>query len=278
MGCWLHDVTPRGDDDQHAPGAGAGRLRLRFGRRAIVGAWACALGAVALALVAMWVVALLVYPDRALETEGGAWRLSHSQHAAWNWAGGDPGPGYYFACPPAWLRGSSHAQLRGWGRNGIAVDVDRVWMVIIVRRWDKPGAVDFPATPSPTRGMYPMTGDPNLSGRGAKVTVRWADVGPFSLARVTHTLFLPAAFASYYLFRAPIVLLVVLFAAMPALLVVRAIAKRHRCARRRRRGLCLSCGYDLRGNISGRCPECGAIAKAAAAATSGLSAGVRRVL
>jgi hypothetical protein len=27
--------------------------------------------------------------------------------------------------------------------------------------------------------------------------------------------------------------------------------------RRRRRGLCLRCGYNLTGNVSGRCPECG---------------------
>jgi len=27
--------------------------------------------------------------------------------------------------------------------------------------------------------------------------------------------------------------------------------------RRRKRGCCLACGYDLRGNGSGRCPECG---------------------
>ena len=27
---------------------------------------------------------------------------------------------------------------------------------------------------------------------------------------------------------------------------------------RMRRGLCLHCGYDLTGNLSGRCPECGA--------------------
>jgi hypothetical protein len=26
---------------------------------------------------------------------------------------------------------------------------------------------------------------------------------------------------------------------------------------RRKRGLCVSCGYDLTGNVSGRCPECG---------------------
>lgn len=27
---------------------------------------------------------------------------------------------------------------------------------------------------------------------------------------------------------------------------------------RRAAGLCIRCGYDLRGNVSGRCPECGA--------------------
>ncbi|MDB5172513.1 MAG: hypothetical protein JWN51_1286 [Phycisphaerales bacterium] len=27
---------------------------------------------------------------------------------------------------------------------------------------------------------------------------------------------------------------------------------------RRKRGLCIPCGYDLAGNVSGICPECGA--------------------
>lgn len=33
------------------------------------------------------------------------------------------------------------------------------------------------------------------------------------------------------------------------------VTRRHRATR----GLCLGCGYDTRGNTSGRCPECGAI-------------------
>lgn len=33
---------------------------------------------------------------------------------------------------------------------------------------------------------------------------------------------------------------------------------RLRRARRRRRGCCLKCGYNLTGNVSGVCPECGA--------------------
>lgn len=39
-----------------------------------------------------------------------------------------------------------------------------------------------------------------------------------------------------------------------ALALIRGPVRR---AYRSRRGLCLNCGYDLRANISGRCPECG---------------------
>ena len=36
------------------------------------------------------------------------------------------------------------------------------------------------------------------------------------------------------------------------------IRRPFRLARRRRNGWCLGCGYDLQGNVSGVCPECGA--------------------
>lgn len=39
--------------------------------------------------------------------------------------------------------------------------------------------------------------------------------------------------------------------------VTQTLARARRRARRRRRGLCVMCGYDLRGNESQRCPECG---------------------
>ena len=45
-----------------------------------------------------------------------------------------------------------------------------------------------------------------------------------------------------------------MFALLPLAIWTRAAV---RCARRRRRGECLSCGYDLRAT-SERCPECGA--------------------
>jgi hypothetical protein len=42
------------------------------------------------------------------------------------------------------------------------------------------------------------------------------------------------------------------------------LARRHRRTRRRSRGLCINCGYDLHGT-AGRCPECGVQAQAAPA-------------
>ncbi len=44
-----------------------------------------------------------------------------------------------------------------------------------------------------------------------------------------------------------------LFAAYPTIAFIRGPLRRRR---RRKRGLCLSCGYDLTGNTSGVCPEC----------------------
>lgn len=55
---------------------------------------------------------------------------------------------------------------------------------------------------------------------------------------------------------APFWLLMLLFASYPIAAFFWGIPRRRR-ARRLRKGLCLRCGYDLTGNISGVCPECG---------------------
>lgn len=44
------------------------------------------------------------------------------------------------------------------------------------------------------------------------------------------------------------------FAIYPVLAFIRGPLRRYR---RRRRGLCVRCGYNLTGNVSGICPECG---------------------
>ncbi len=48
--------------------------------------------------------------------------------------------------------------------------------------------------------------------------------------------------------------LLLLFIAYPTIAFIRGPLPRWR---RRRKGLCLTCGYDLTGNVSGICPECG---------------------
>lgn len=57
-----------------------------------------------------------------------------------------------------------------------------------------------------------------------------------------------------YTARVPLWLPTILFAAYPTTAFIRGPLRRHR---RRRRGQCIGCGYDLTGNESGVCPECG---------------------
>jgi len=55
--------------------------------------------------------------------------------------------------------------------------------------------------------------------------------------------------------NAPFWVVVALLAIYP---LTRLLQVPYRRLRRRRAGLCIKCGYNLTGNVSGRCPECGA--------------------
>ena len=55
--------------------------------------------------------------------------------------------------------------------------------------------------------------------------------------------------------RCPFWIAAVLLASYPAVSFIRGPLRRYR---RRKRGLCRKCGYDLTGNVSGICPECAA--------------------
>ncbi len=48
--------------------------------------------------------------------------------------------------------------------------------------------------------------------------------------------------------------LFILLSAYPVVALIRGPIRRHR---RRTKGLCVKCGYNLTGNVSGICPECG---------------------
>ena len=58
--------------------------------------------------------------------------------------------------------------------------------------------------------------------------------------------------------RLPLWMPLLLLATYPAIAFIRGPLRRWR---RRRKGLCLKCGYSLTGNVSGVCPECGAEVK-----------------
>ncbi len=53
------------------------------------------------------------------------------------------------------------------------------------------------------------------------------------------------------------VVLSALFAIYPTIAFIHFIRGPLRRSRRRRKGLCVKCGYDLTGNVTGVCPECG---------------------
>ncbi|MHC4445632.1 MAG: hypothetical protein ACYTF1_00350 [Planctomycetota bacterium] len=49
----------------------------------------------------------------------------------------------------------------------------------------------------------------------------------------------------------------ILLAIYPTVAFIRGPLRRYRLYRRERKGLCLNCSYNLTGNVSGVCPECG---------------------
>ena len=54
--------------------------------------------------------------------------------------------------------------------------------------------------------------------------------------------------------RVPLWIPFLLFATYPTIAFYRGPLRRYR---RRRKGLCVKCGYNLTGNVSGACSECG---------------------
>ncbi len=64
------------------------------------------------------------------------------------------------------------------------------------------------------------------------------------------------AWSGYLILRFPAWFPCLLFGAFPFYALLR-IQERRRRRRRREQGLCVDCGYDLTGNVTGVCSECG---------------------
>ncbi len=104
------------------------------------------------------------------------------------------------------------------------------WFPTFRQEWGFVASLDPAGRVTAWHALPPSINSPNLTGRRA--TFRWT--------------------------RYQIPLWPLALPALPALWVLsRDTLRACRKARRRRRGLCLRCGYDLTGNVSGRCPECG---------------------
>jgi hypothetical protein len=66
------------------------------------------------------------------------------------------------------------------------------------------------------------------------------------------------SWGSYRFLAVPLWFLCLVLLAPPAVWLGAGYRRRHIARRRRGRGHCAHCGYDLRGNVSGVCPECAA--------------------
>ena len=64
----------------------------------------------------------------------------------------------------------------------------------------------------------------------------------------------PRPYRRLWKVQIPLFPMCILFAAYPAIAFIRGPLRRHR---RRRKGWCIKCAYNLTGNVSGFCPECG---------------------
>lgn len=110
-----------------------------------------------------------------------------------------------------------------WGRDAEALDCVR-------DVWHQPGAEGAVAL------AYGATGRRSCSLRDLEVE----GIADISLWRC----------------QVPLWLLFVVFAVYPIIVLVRGPVQRYE---RRTRGCCVTCGYDLQGCTTGRCPECGSV-------------------
>jgi hypothetical protein len=130
------------------------------------------------------------------------------------------------------LREPSRSAVERFMHDGLFVRASRGAMVLDVRRWDR--------TPSETQRYL---------SRGWLVGWRSVGIERYDAYNLTDS-----RSVHHTTLRTPTWLPLLLSAGYPA---VYALRRGDLARRRRRRGLCTTCGYCLTGNVSGICPECG---------------------
>ncbi len=96
------------------------------------------------------------------------------------------------------------------------------------------------------------TGELNVELAGGAIRVSWGAFRMNASELWIRPWFIRVG-RSYWFLSVPLWILLLLFATYPTLAFIRGPFRRYR---RRKRGLCVTRGYDLRGS-PGRCPECG---------------------
>ena len=108
-----------------------------------------------------------------------------------------------------------------------------------------------------------------IGSTSAAITVHYCVYGPPEIPRMDKSqgfghsflgfeykrtaLWTPEGTSRRTIYKMPSVM-VLIVAVYPAVAFIRGPLRRYR---RKKRGLCIRCGYDLEGNVSGVCPECG---------------------
>ena len=178
----------------------------------------------------------------------------------------------------AWLRQPGHTSCFSTGLPGgrlLVVSADRRLEVALWRDWP---AWEWPAFHDHLRHtaadfcgpLVSVTGRDGTSytGRNLGLGVRRHDVVASYLAdargvplwperRPVPDPPLPSKLASYRQILVPYWVAFVAIALPPALRLGSGAARAARSRSRHRSGRCTACGYDLTGNVSGTCPECG---------------------
>jgi hypothetical protein len=103
-------------------------------------------------------------------------------------------------------------------------------------------------TPGLNRGVPQATFTPNE--RHAFLGISWAESKAMSIDNAS-----TSRIITIFKVDVSLWLLAVVLAILPAIWLLRFQFDRQQ--QRRREGRCLACGYDLAGNVSGVCPECG---------------------